>query len=127
MCSLIISTTNKAPGSLVISEIEPKFFSNLSLSLSVCNLSFLESVLKVPSFFILSIAAIFLTAFLIVTKFVSIPPGHLSVIYGMFTLEAASATISLACFFVATNKIFLPEAAIFFKASAASSILATVL
>ena len=127
ICSLIISTTNKAPGNLVMSDMEPRFFSNFSLNLSVCNLSFLDNVLNVPSFFILSIAAIFLTAFLIVTKFVNIPPGHLSVIYGMFTFEAASATISLACFFVATNKIFLPEAAIFFRASAASSILATVL
>ena len=127
MCSLIISTTNNAPGNLVISEIDPKFFSNFSLSLPTCSLSFLERVLNVPSFFILSIAAIFLTAFLIVTKFVSIPPGHLSVMYGIFTFEADSATISLACFFVATNNIFLPDAAIFFNASEASSIFATVL
>ena len=39
----------------------------------------LDNELKVPSFFILSIIAIFLTAFLIVTKLVNIPPGHLSV------------------------------------------------
>ena len=51
-----------------------------------------------------SIAFIFLTAFLIVTKLVSIPPGHLSVMYGIFTESAFSATISLACFFVATKK-----------------------
>ena len=80
MCSLLMSTTNNAPGSLVISVIDPKFFSNLALSLSICNFSLLDSASKVPSCLVLSIADIFLTAFLIVTKFVSIPPGHLSVI-----------------------------------------------
>ena len=45
----------------------------------------------------------------------------------MFTDAALSATISFACFLVATNKIFLPEAAIFSKAAADSSILAAVL
>ena len=42
--------------------------------------------------------------------------------------EAAfSATMSLACFLVATNRIFLPDLAIPLSTSAASSILATVL
>jgi len=45
----------------------------------------------------------------------------------MFTSAAVFATISLACFFVATNKIFLPEAAILLKASLDSSILDAVL
>jgi hypothetical protein len=35
--------------------------------------------------------------------------------------------MSFACFLVATKRIFLPEAAIFFNASLASSILAAVL
>jgi hypothetical protein len=68
-----------APGKRVISEIEPRFFSSFALKRSTCNRSFLERVRKVPSFFILSIEAIFLTAFRMVTKLVSIPPGHLSV------------------------------------------------
>ena len=33
--------------------------------------------------------------------------------------------MSFACFFVATNKIFLPDAAIFFNAELVSSIFAT--
>jgi hypothetical protein len=45
----------------------------------------------------------------------------------MLAAFALSATISFACFLVATNKIFLPDAAIFFRASLASSILAAVL
>ena len=45
----------------------------------------------------------------------------------MFTSDAVLATISLACFLVATNKIFLPEAAILCKASLDSSILEAVL
>ena len=40
----------------------------------------------------------------------------------MLQAAAFSATISFACFLVATNNTFLPEAAIFFKASLASSI-----
>ena len=40
---------------------------------------------------------------------------------------AFSATMFFACFLVATNNIFLPDAAIFFKASLASSIFAAVL
>ncbi len=80
MCSRRISTTKSAPGKRVISEIEPRFFSSLARIRSTCSLSFLERVLNVPSVFIRSIAAIFLTAFRIVTKLVSIPPGQRSVI-----------------------------------------------
>ena len=80
MCSRLISTTKSAPGSRVISEIEPKFFSNLALKRLTCNFSFLERVSKVPSFFMRSIEAIFLTALRMVTKFVNIPPGQRSVI-----------------------------------------------
>ena len=47
--------------------------------------------------------------------------------YGMFTSEAALETISLACFLVATNKIFLPDAAILLRASLDSSIFEAVL
>ena len=85
MCSRRISTINNAPGKRVISEIEPKFFSSLARKRSTCNFSFLERVLNVPSAFILSMAAIFLTALRMVTKLVSIPPGQRSVMYGMFT------------------------------------------
>ena len=45
----------------------------------------------------------------------------------MLTFFAASETIFLACFFVATNKIFRPDIAIFFSASEASSSLLIVL
>jgi len=31
ICSRFVSITNKAPGQRVMSEIEPKFFSNLAL------------------------------------------------------------------------------------------------
>ena len=65
--------------------------------------------------------------FLIVEKLVKSPPGHLSVIYGISSFLAASATIVLACFFVATKSIFLPDFAICFIAAAASSSIATVL
>ena len=79
MCSRLISITNRAAGRRVISEIEPKFFSSFALKRSTWRRSFLESVKKVPSFFILSIEAIFLTALRIVTKLVNIPPGQRSV------------------------------------------------
>ena len=125
MCSRRISTTKSAPGKRVMSEIEPKFFSSLARKRSTCSFSFLERVSKVPSAFILSMAAIFFTALRMVTKLVSIPPGQRSVMYGMFTLATFSETISFACFLVATNKILRPDAAIFDKASLASSILAT--
>ena len=65
--------------------------------------------------------------FLIVEKLVNNPPGHLSVMYGISNFFAASATIDFACFFVATNNIFLPDLAICFIAAAASSSIATVL
>ena len=127
ICSLLISTTNNAPGSLVIDVIDPRFFSSFALVLSTLNFSFLDKVSKVPSSLVLSIADIFFTAFLIVTKFVSIPPGHLSVMYGIFTSDADFEIISLACFLVATNKIFLPDDAIFSSAEHASSNLLIVL
>ena len=116
MFSLLMSTTKMAPGNLVISVIEPKFFSSFDRILFTCNLSFLDSVSKVPSFFIRSMDPIFFTAFRIVTKLVNIPPGHLSVIYGILIFLEYFATISLACFFVATKRIFLPDNAIFFSA-----------
>ena len=84
-------------------------------------------VRKVPSAFILSIDDIFLIAFLIVTKLVNIPPGQRSVTKGMFTSPANVSNELLACFFVDTNKIFLPDFAICFIAAAASSALTTVL
>ena len=62
-----------------MSVIEPKFFSNFARKRSTCKRSFLERVSKVPSFFMRSMAAIFLTALRMVTKFVSIPPGQRSV------------------------------------------------
>jgi hypothetical protein len=54
----LISTTDNAAGSLDMSAIEPKFFSNLSTDDQLVNI-LLEESLKVPSFFILSIVAIF--------------------------------------------------------------------
>ena len=80
MCSFIISTINIAEGILFILEIDPKFFSNFSLVLEICNLSLFDKVDKVPSSSILSIESIFLIDFLIVEKLVNKPPGHLSVI-----------------------------------------------
>ena len=127
ICSRLISITNSAPGRRVISEIDPKFFSSFALKRSTCKRSFFESVKKVPSFFMRSMVAIFLTALRIVTKLVSIPPGHLSVMYGMLTFAAFSETMSFACFLVATNKILRPEVAIFAKACEASSSFAAVL
>src|SRR5690606_5617195 len=89
--------------------------------------SFLERVSKDPSFFIRSTEFIFLTAFLMVTKLVSIPPGQRSVMYGILAFMASLATISLACFLVATKRIFRPLAAILAIAFPASSIFAALL
>ena len=119
--SLNTSTIKIAAGILVISAILPRLISNFSLCLEICNLSLLEIFLKVPSTAILSIEFIFLIAFLTVGKLVNIPPDHRSVIYGIPTVFTFSETISLACFFVATKRIFLPDFAICFNASAASS------
>ena len=127
MCSLFISTINKAEGRRVRSAIEPKFFSNFAFSLVICNLSLFEMVVVSLSFNNFSKEFIFLTAFLIVTKLVSIPPGQRSVTNGILVLLTLSATMSFACFFVATNNTFLPDFAICFKAAEASSTFAAVL
>ena len=84
-------------------------------------------VFNVPSASILSICVIFRMAFRMVAKLVSMPPDQRSVTYGMLTDSAASVTMSLACFFVATNKMRLPLLAICFAAAAASSTRTTVL
>ena len=112
ICSFLTSTMKIAAGSLFISEILPKILSILSLCLVSCNRSLLDKCIAVPSFIILSIDVIFLMVFLVVLKLVSIPPGHLSVTKGIFTSETLEDIISLACFFVATNRIFLPDLAI---------------
>ena len=127
MCSFITSITKSAEGRRVRSAIEPRFFSSLARWRLICRISRLERLENVPSAISLSMLDIFLTALRIVGKLVSIPPGQRSITYGIFTDVAFSATISLACFLVATNKTFLPLLAIAFKASAASSIFTTVL
>src|SRR5688500_12502405 len=71
--------------------------------------------------------AIFLIDWRTVAKLVSIPPNQRSVTKGMFTFLACSATISLACFLVATNKILRPDFTICLIAEAASSVLVKVL
>ena len=62
---------------IILSSSELKALSRIESNKKVYKI--LDKELKVPSCLDLSIAAIFLTAFLIVTKLVSIPPGHLSV------------------------------------------------
>ena len=42
ICSLVISTINKAEGKRVKSATEPKLVSNLARSREICNFSFLE-------------------------------------------------------------------------------------
>ena len=64
---------------------------------------------------------IFFIDFLIVEKLVNKPPGHLSVMYGIFNDFADSATIDFACFLVATNNIFFPDFAICLSDLQASS------
>ena len=93
----------------------------------ICSNSRFERLENVPSFNSLSMFVIFLTALRIVGKLVSIPPAQRSFTYGILIEAAFSATASLACFLVATNRIFLPVLAISLRASAASSTLATVL
>src|SRR3712207_7061295 len=56
-----------------------------------------------------SMFVIFFTALRMVGKLVSIPPAQRSFTYGMLTEAALSATTSLACFLVATNKTFFPR------------------
>ena len=125
--SFWMSTIKSALGSLLRSAIEPKFFSSFALWRVTCSFSRFASVSKVPSDIILSMVFIFLTAFRMVGKLVNIPPGQRSVTYGIFIARAFSATISLACFFVATKRILRPARASCFITFAASSILITVL
>ena len=77
MYSFEMSTTKRAAGRRVRSAILPRFFSSLARCLVICSFSLFDKVSKVPSVAILSIADIFFTAFLMVGKLVSIPPGHL--------------------------------------------------
>jgi hypothetical protein len=81
--------------------------------------SLLFKVSHEPSDFILSIVAILRIDFLVVWKFVNIPPDHLSVTKGILTLLIFSATMSLACFLVATKSTFFPDFAICFIAEQA--------
>jgi hypothetical protein len=76
-CVPLISTTNAA-GNLDISEIEPKFFSNLARRRS-CKTLFLRKCHESTIFLHFINSSHFFTALRIVTKLVSIPPGHLSV------------------------------------------------
>ena len=62
-----------------------------------------------------------------VAKLVNIPPDQRSVTYGMPMAATRSATMDLACFLVATKRIFFPLLAICFIADAASSSLTPVL
>ena len=121
MCSFITSTTKRAAGKRLKSAILPKFFSNLALWRAIWSFSRLERWSNVPSFSILSMVVIFFTALRIVGKFVSMPPGQRSETYGMLIFVIFSATISLACFFVATNRILRPDLAICFNAAQALS------
>ena len=112
MFSFITSTTKSAEGRRLRSAMLPRFFSSLARWGVICSSSRFERLENVPSFIMRSMLTILLTALRIV---------------GKFTLVAFSAMISLACFLVETNNIFFPDFAICFRASAASSIFATVL
>ncbi|MOA08019.1 hypothetical protein D3C78_1277520 [compost metagenome] len=70
---------------------------------------------------------IFLIDLRTVVKLVNIPPNQRSVTKGMFTLCACAATMSLACFLVATNNTLRPDLTICLIAEAASSTLTKVL
>ena len=127
MCSFLTSTIKIAAGSLFISDTLPNTLPIFSLCLVNCSLSLFDMVSAVPSFIILSIEDIFFTVLRVVLKLVSIPPGHLSVMKGIFTSVSLDEMISLACFLVATNRIFLPDFAICFIALDASSSFTNVL
>ncbi len=120
MDSFLISTTNIAPGNLVIDSTPSRTFFNLSFSLVKKSLSFFVILSKVPSFSCFSILFNLFMLFLIVAKFVSIPPNHLSLTqFASHLLDSVSITF-LACFLVPTNKTFLPSDTIFIKFSPAS-------
>ncbi len=127
MYSFETSTIKSAAGSRVKSLIEPRSFSSFALWRLTCRRSRFDMLANVPSVAILSIVAIFLMALRTVGKLVSIPPDQRSVTYGIPVAFTLSDTISFACFFVATNRIFLPDFAMLCRASAASSTFATVL
>ena len=93
MCSLITSTMKIADGRRVRSWIEPRSLSSFALCRLIINRSRFDMVAHVPSVSILSIAPIFLIALRMVAKLVSMPPGHLSVTYGMLTRDASRAMI----------------------------------
>ena len=76
LASFCTSTTNRAAGR---SAIEPRFFSSFARWREIWSFSRLEKLSNVPSLFILSMVAIFLTALRMVGKFVSIPPAQRSV------------------------------------------------
>ena len=79
LASFCTSTTNRAAGRRVRSAIEPRFFSSFARWREIWSFSRLEKLSNVPSLFILSMVAIFLTALRMVGKFVSIPPAQRSV------------------------------------------------
>ncbi len=119
--SFLISTMNKAPGKRDIVSTPSRIFFSLSFSLVRNNLSFLVILSKVPSVSCFSMLLSLLMLFLIVEKFVNIPPSHLSLTQFISALLASDSITPFACFFVPTKRTFFPSATSFEKLSDAST------
>ena len=112
MCSFLVSTTQMALGTLVMSRIPPRVFSSFAFSRVSMRISFLVRPSKPPVCSIVSSSFIRWSRLCTVWKLVSIPPSQRWLTNGMLTRPASSAMASCACFLVPTNMIVPPCATV---------------
>src|SRR5256714_10796088 len=120
------STMKTAPGIRFIRRIPPSIRLSLSSSSVSFAASFLGSRSRSPDCCRASSCSSSPIRFLIVTKFVSMPPSQRLLTYGIPARVASWATGSWACFFVPTKRIVSPRATVSRTASRATSSRLTV-
>ncbi len=112
MCSLFVSTTQTADGTLAMSRIPPRLRSSLFFSRVSIKISFLVRPSKPPVCSIASSSLRRCSRLCTVEKLVSMPPSQRWLTYGMPTRVASAATDSCACFLVPTNRTVPPWATV---------------
>ncbi|CNI13824.1 Uncharacterised protein [Mycobacterium tuberculosis] len=112
MCSLLVSTTQIADGTLAMSRMPPRLRSSLFFSRVSIKISFLVRPSKPPVCSIASSSLSRCSRLCTVEKLVSMPPSQRWFTYGMPTRVASAATDSCACFLVPTNSTVPPCATV---------------
>ena len=115
--SLRVSMMNTMPGSSFISLMPPRFLSSWVRSFMSRAISFLVRFSKVPSISIFSSFFRRRSDFLIVEKFVSMPPSQRLFTKNIPQRFASRSTVCWACFLVPTKRTDLPASTVLRTAS----------